>query len=325
MARINIEDQFWLDICEVAVKIGNQDIAIGMAVRFFRYSQEKHKAGEILSESEFSERFDEALIPTFARRVAGGIQAVGAEKHFDWLNQKIEAGRKGGRSTSDVKLANLKQYRPKRTEAKPSGTEAKGSETEAEPKRPEAEPVNTPFSASEAAFSVVANVEFTPQEQNRPKRKVAKPKPLPLPLSLPLPLPQALPLFSEGEIALLTESPPIKSPALDVQGLIALYCDHWKARYGASPEITGKASGQIKTLAKDLGFQKCSEMIRAYLDMPDSWFVTKGHDIPTMIGNLNLITQFLANGKIITKAQIRELDSGVNAQQTIEALRRGEV
>jgi hypothetical protein len=119
MARINLEDQFWLEIMGVAIAMGNQDLAIGNAVRFFRYAQERHRHGKLVSEDDFhANGFSEALIPVYAKRVSGGIQCIGAEKHFGWLAQKIDAGRKGGRSKTEAKTKHLKQ-----NQAKPSATE----------------------------------------------------------------------------------------------------------------------------------------------------------------------------------------------------------
>lgn len=120
MARINLEDQFWLEITGVALAMGNQDLAVGNAVRFFRYAQEKAKYGKFLTEEEFkSHGFSEALFPSFAVRTDGGIQAAGYEKHFGWLALRVEAGRKGG-------------SKPKQTKAKPSKT-SKGKQTEPSP------------------------------------------------------------------------------------------------------------------------------------------------------------------------------------------------
>ncbi len=100
MARINIDDQFWIDLLGVVAKVHDQDKAIGQVVRFFRMAQEKHKNGRLIEEDEFARAgFDEALIGPFADRVDGGIQAVGAQKHFGWLAKRVEAGRKGGKQT----------------------------------------------------------------------------------------------------------------------------------------------------------------------------------------------------------------------------------
>lgn len=101
MARIDIEEDFWLDVADVIERHPDQDKVIGNAIRFFRYAQQKHKKGQLISEEAFKEKgFLEALIPTFAKRTPSGIQAVGAEKHFGWLSKKIEAGSKGGKKSA---------------------------------------------------------------------------------------------------------------------------------------------------------------------------------------------------------------------------------
>lgn len=127
MARINIEDQFFLDVINVAAKMGNSDAAIGNAIRFFRYAQEKHKAGKTISEEEFeAQGFSEHLIPVFAKRTRSGIEANGAKKHFAWLEQKIEAGKRGGRASAKArerKVGTSKPSNRKQLEAKPSDAE----------------------------------------------------------------------------------------------------------------------------------------------------------------------------------------------------------
>lgn len=124
MARINIEDQFWDDVGEIAGKVGDHTLACGMAIKFIRFAQQEHRRGRLISEEDFAERFHEALIPVFAKRTRSGIEAKGAKHHFAWLDQKVEAGKKGGRSKTEAKSKHLKQNARKYTEAKPSGTEA---------------------------------------------------------------------------------------------------------------------------------------------------------------------------------------------------------
>lgn len=124
VARINIEDQFWLDLMTVIERMGDKDKAAGNAIRFMRFSQEKHRKGLLLSEEEFRDKeFNEALIGVFAERVDGGIQAIGASKHFAWLDAKTKAGSKGGKSKAGAKTKHLKQNTPKQNVAKPSDTE----------------------------------------------------------------------------------------------------------------------------------------------------------------------------------------------------------
>lgn len=100
MARINIDDQFWVEIMPVVAALGDADRAVGQVVRFFKLAQEKHKNGKLVSEEDFARgKFHESLIGPFADRVDGGIQAVGAQKHFGWLAKRVEAGRLGGKQT----------------------------------------------------------------------------------------------------------------------------------------------------------------------------------------------------------------------------------
>lgn len=119
MARINIEDQFWIEVVPLVLAMSDQDKAIGHAVRFFKFAQEKHKAGKFISEEEFKRHgFLEALIPLFAERVEGGIKCVGAEKHFDWLKQKIEAGKRGGKKSAKARASKTKRNEAKASEVK---------------------------------------------------------------------------------------------------------------------------------------------------------------------------------------------------------------
>lgn len=128
MARMNLEDQFWLDVMDIINQVGDQDKAIGNAIRFLKFAQEKHKQGKLVSEEDFKAKgFSEALIPIFAKRTPSGIQANGADKHFAWLNQKIEAGRAGGKKSAQRKrdskgrLLKKEDTSSKIHQAKPNG------------------------------------------------------------------------------------------------------------------------------------------------------------------------------------------------------------
>lgn len=119
MARINIEDSFWIEALELVERMGDRDRAIGQALRFFKLAQDRHKEGRLILEDEFkSKGFSEHLIGVFAERVEGGIQAIGARKHFGWLKDRVEAGRKGGESKRKQNEAN--ESKPEQMEASSS-------------------------------------------------------------------------------------------------------------------------------------------------------------------------------------------------------------
>lgn len=94
--------------------------------------------------------------------------------------------------------------------------------------------------------------------------------------------------------------------------LIALYCDLWKSRYNStrSPDIRGKEVGQIKKLGEDLGFARASKLIEAYLQMPDAWFITRTHDVATLVTNLNKVSLFADSGKMVSQREARQIDDG---------------
>ena len=106
---------------------------------------------------------------------------------------------------------------------------------------------------------------------------------------------------------------------------ISRYCEVWMSRYGTRPPIGQKVAGQIKNLVKDHGLPQALRFIEAYLEMPDQWFVTKRHDIPTLLGNLNAITQFIDTGRMITKRDVVNLDSSNSLRNTLDAIERGEI
>ncbi len=264
MARINIEDSFWIDIMGVVAKLGDQDRAIGQALRFIKFAQEKHRNGCLITEAEFEENgFSTALFGSFAKIIrskaeaeSSTIEAKGAEKHFTWLDAKIEAGRRGGLSKSEAKTKHLKQNRteakPKQTEAKPKQTEAKASKTEASsssfPSLRISEELNTSYLG--AVGSDTPN-EIIPFEVRNP-----------------------------------------------TGFFISKYREAFKTRYGCDPDVRGKVQGQIKNLLKDYPLMKAVHMVQAYCQMNGhkDWFKTRGHDFGTFIENLNPIAIAISNG-----------------------------
>jgi hypothetical protein len=150
MARLNIEDQFWLDAMTVVATVGDVDRVVGNAVRFFRFAQEKHKAGKLITEDEFkANNFLESLIPTFATRTTQGIKAAGADKHFSWLLDKKEAGKLGGQRSAAARKEKYGSSAPKQHEADPEATRS----TRSTSKQIEPSPSSSSSSSSSFSFS----------------------------------------------------------------------------------------------------------------------------------------------------------------------------
>ncbi len=113
----------------------------------------------------------------------------------------------------------------------------------------------------------------------------------------------------------------------NTQPIIAHYCDEWKSRYNSEnfPVILPHHAKLLKTLLKQVGSARATETITAYFKMPDAWFVTKRHDIPTLMGNLNAITQFLDTGRMVTRSDLKNLDQNVSTQNLLKMIDEGKI
>lgn len=112
LARINVEDEFYLDPRFRALirKIGDEDKAVGMCLRLWRVAQKYWgKDHTPIPYDVFKlEGLEDLLEVGLAEKSDEGIYARGSKDRFDWYRQKIEAGRKGG-----LKSAEQRQAKPK--------------------------------------------------------------------------------------------------------------------------------------------------------------------------------------------------------------------
>lgn len=101
MARINFDDnvESQPEFKRLVGLCASWDEALGMLVRFFRLAQQAYGRGQgVTAETLETEGLGAMLKSGWAIPFSGDtFQAKGAEKHFAWYVQKIEAGKKGGR------------------------------------------------------------------------------------------------------------------------------------------------------------------------------------------------------------------------------------
>ena len=106
--------------------------------------------------------------------------------------------------------------------------------------------------------------------------------------------------------------------------VIKTYCEAFKARYGVNPAISGKASGQLKTLTKDFGEAKACRYVQAYLNMSDSFYILRRHDLNTFMLNLNAIQVFAEKGSRATVAESKQMDLVDHNERVHQEFLRGE-
>lgn len=103
-----------------------------------------------------------------------------------------------------------------------------------------------------------------------------------------------------------------------VKNFIARYCEVYKAKYSTNPVIDGRASGVAKRVTGAIGENRAIELIEAFLEMSDQWFVKKKHDLFTFEQNLNGIELFAKTGKQITNNQAQQIEISDQNRTVIE-------
>lgn len=104
--------------------------------------------------------------------------------------------------------------------------------------------------------------------------------------------------------------------------VIGLYYNLWKEKYGSKPPLTGKHFSLIKNIVKTNGVDRTSELLKAYFQMPDAYFIKRRHDVESFNGNLNQIAHFGDTGTVITNQQVRQADSQMANQQLLKSYER---
>lgn len=79
--------------------------------------------------------------------------------------------------------------------------------------------------------------------------------------------------------------------------LIAKYKTAYKARYNAYPVIDVKTQGLVKTILRSMSEEQACDMVQAFVQMNDPWFVKKAHDFPTFYENLTKVSMALQTGQ----------------------------
>jgi len=105
MARINIEDSIFRDnrFIKLAVKTGSMEMALGCLVRAWMTAQKFYLTPEktIPRKEWAAQELSDVLIEVGLAEVVGeAIRMKGADAQFAWLEQRVNAGKLGGKKRS---------------------------------------------------------------------------------------------------------------------------------------------------------------------------------------------------------------------------------
>ena len=120
----------------------------------------------------------------------------------------------------------------------------------------------------------------------------------------------------------IIESPPAGaqlSAAADTPDLIGRYYELWRDKYHARAPLLPQDHKKLKDLARGLGAEKAIAIVEAFFEMPDSWFISKRHDVQSLMSNLAKVQHYVSTGKVITR---RDSDAAESSQALANQLQR---
>lgn len=120
MARVNIEDSLHRDarFDALKMKLGNRNAALGALCYAWILAQKWYLTPEkMIPLSEWKKQFiaDEIIEVGLAEIVGDKVRVCGAEEQFKWLNQRSQAGKKGGPAAAKAKAENIKELSRRKT------------------------------------------------------------------------------------------------------------------------------------------------------------------------------------------------------------------
>ena len=118
-----------------------------------------------------------------------------------------------------------------------------------------------------------------------------------------------------------------KIPAEPTKGkaFVALYCDHFKKRWGEYPHILKKDAGIIKRLSETLTLDDYKTYLDAYFSMPDAWIVKAKHPVGIFELKLNEIVIYSKTGSFTTNRQVQQADDYASNMVLLNKIRNGSV
>lgn len=259
MARINFEDEIAIDhrFRHLVRKVGDEDKANGMLLRFWRIAQRYWGQGELVPKKVFElEELHSILECDLAEERPDGIYAKGTEKRFQWYVQKCDASKKGVQARKNSN---------RDTSAGQPADHSRSTESSApvNPLVPTLAPVPVPTQNTKILLS---------EGRNRSPLTIKPATPGPARAG-----PYPVNRFIAAYIQAFQANP-----------------EHGK---DTRPHVGGKVQGLMRQLLKDYPIERLELLIQTYCQMTDPWFKTKGWDFLTFHENIGKIGVALDKGR----------------------------
>lgn len=331
MARVNIEDSLYRDnrFIELYIKLGSLETALGALIRVWSVAQKFYLLDDrrIPIEEWKKQKLNDSVIDVgLAENVNGRVRVAGSDEQFKWLAQRVDAGRKGGQSKGkqsklpdDIAIqresarAALNAAVNRGVVEKPSScTQCGKTGVVIEGHHDDySKPLEVFWVCKDCHTEVHRAIRTSTAEQSPPpakrkqavaKQPQAEAKPSSLPPSLAL-APTHHSLKKEESISSKSSAPPG-----DARAKIAYFADQWKAKYKANYTVIPKEAGLLTRSFKEIGFEKFISLVDAYFQMHEAVFLSKRHDITSLVMNVPKVSHFAQTGVKVTRHDVQQIE-----------------
>lgn len=111
--------------------------------------------------------------------------------------------------------------------------------------------------------------------------------------------------------------------------VIAAYMDAYREKFnGQTAELVGAERGAAKRLALDLGPERAVQLVRAYLQIDDEWFIKQEYRLAVLLQNVKKVGLFADQGVAVTGSMAKSVGLQANnaavGERLLDRMRRRE-
>lgn len=319
MPRINIEDSLFRDNrwFNLILKVKCQYKALGLVAQAWVLAQNNWIEHRSVPVSEWIEDLNVLIEVGLAEKINDELIYVkGSKKAFLWLEQRVEAGRRGGLSTQNNKRKKQNQAVGKRSpnSARPPIEPVKLPQADVKPLSLSLDLDLTHTLDLTNTNTLTYDLDLTNTKKEdltnstiEEKKKIEEIK------------------FSVNASRCSTKEKLVINPGLELNRQIwEAYKSAYEKKYRVTPVRNAKTNSIISALGKRLGTEAV-QVVEFFVGHPSSFYINKTHDISCCLADAESLRTQMVRGKAITRSDLRRYEQAQERNSLREAIERGEI
>ena len=296
MPRISIDDSLYRDIKfrKLCLKVGCDYKGLGMIITAYTLAQHFYLTesnDRLIPFNEYPEDLQILCEIGIVVKKEKGYYVRGSDDHFAWLLQRSNAGKskKSKRKISDQQGHN--------------GIERNGTESN------ETKPITRSITKSRSITNTRSVFKYDPTKlEDRGDTTIHSSKT------------EILDAGHQGQKkdSLLLEEKELNKKIWEE------YKKTYEEKYKVTPIRNAKTNSIINALGKRLGHESV-DVVRFFVQHPNSFYITKMHDIACCLSDAESLRTQMIRGKAITKTDIRRYEQAQERFNLRDAIDRGEI